>query len=138
MREYFQRDNFTLYNGDCIKVLQELPKNSIDMIFADPPYFLSNGSFTCHFGKRVSVKKGDWDIGQCSAVKNLGFHVGWLKECKRVLKDNGTIWVSGTYHSIYQCGVALEMNGYHFLNDITWFKPNAAPNLSCRFFTSKP
>ncbi|MDR1662858.1 MAG: site-specific DNA-methyltransferase, partial [Endomicrobium sp.] len=60
----------------------------------------------------------------------------WLKECKRVLKDNGTIWVSGTYHSIYQCGVALEINGYHFLNDITWFKPNAAPNLSCRFFTA--
>ena len=135
MKAYFQSENFTLYNGDCIKILQEFPENSIDMIFADPPYFLSNGSFTCHAGKRVSVKKGDWDIGQ-GHVKNLEFHFEWLKECKRVLKDNGTIWISGTYHSIYQCGVALEINGYHFLNDITWFKPNAAPNLSCRFFTA--
>ncbi|MDR3092551.1 MAG: site-specific DNA-methyltransferase, partial [Endomicrobium sp.] len=70
------------------------------------------------------------------AQKNLKFHIEWLKECKRVLKLNGTIWVSGTYHSIYQCGVALEINEYHFLNDIAWFKPNAAPNLSCRFFTA--
>lgn len=135
MAEYFHSNNFVLYKGDCIKVLQGLSENSIDMIFADPPYFLSNGSFTCRSGKRASVKKGDWDIGQGS-IKNLEFHIEWLKECKRVLKDNGTIWVSGTYHSIYQCEVALEINGYHFLNDIIWFKPNAAPNLSCRFFTA--
>jgi site-specific DNA-methyltransferase (adenine-specific) len=135
MKEYFLSRNFTLYNGDCIEILKEIPANSIDMIFADPPYFLSSGSFTCHSGKRVSVKKGDWDLGN-GTLKNLEFHIEWLKACKKVLKPNGTIWVSGTYHSIYQCGVALEINGYHLLNDITWFKPNAAPNLSCRFFTA--
>ncbi|MCA6069613.1 MAG: site-specific DNA-methyltransferase [Endomicrobium sp.] len=135
MKEYYLRKEFTLYNGDCIDVLKSLSANSVDMIFADPPYFLSNGSFTCHAGKRVSVKKGNWDLGN-GAQENLKFHIEWLKECKRVLKLNGTIWVSGTYHSIYQCGVALEINEYHFLNDIAWFKPNAAPNLSCRFFTA--
>jgi site-specific DNA-methyltransferase (adenine-specific) len=135
MKEYYLEKNFTLYNGNCIDVLKSLPAGSVDMIFADPPYFLSNGSFTCHAGKRVSVKKGDWDLGN-GAQRNLEFHIQWLKACKRVLKPNSTIWVSGTYHSIYQCGVALEINGYHFLNDIAWFKPNAAPNLSCRFFTA--
>ncbi|GHT07681.1 hypothetical protein AGMMS49532_00950 [Endomicrobiia bacterium] len=129
---YSKKKKFTLYNGDCIEILKLLPIDSVNMIFADPPYFLSNGSFTCHAGKRVSVKKGDWDLGG-GTEKNLEFHIAWLKACKRVLKPNGTIWVSGTYHSIYQCGVALEINGYHFLNDIIWFKPNAAPNLSCRF-----
>lgn len=68
--------------------------------------------------------------------ENLDFHIQWIKACKRVLKPNGTLWVSGTYHSIYQCGTALEMNGFRLLNDIAWFKPNAAPNLSCRFFTA--
>jgi site-specific DNA-methyltransferase (adenine-specific) len=135
MKEYFLSDSFTLYKGDCIKVLKEISTDSVDMIFADPPYFLSNGSFTCHSGKRISVKKGDWDLGNGSS-KNLEFHIEWLKACKRILKPNGTIWISGTYHSIYQCGVALEVNKYHFLNDIVWFKPNAAPNLSCRFFTA--
>jgi site-specific DNA-methyltransferase (adenine-specific) len=91
--------------------------------------------FTCHSGKRVSVNKGDWDLGR-GALKNLEFHIEWLKACKRVLKSDGTIWISGTYHSIYQCGVALEINEYHCLNDIVWCKANAAPNLSCRFFTA--
>jgi site-specific DNA-methyltransferase (adenine-specific) len=113
MKKYFSRDNFTLYNGDCIEILKEIAENSVDMIFADPPYFLSKGTFTCHSGKRASVKKGDWDLGN-GAAKNLGFHVEWLKACKRILKPNGTIWISGTYHSIYQCGVALEINEYHF------------------------
>jgi site-specific DNA-methyltransferase (adenine-specific) len=112
-----------------------MPENSIDMIFADPPYFLSSGSFTCQNGKMVSVKKADWDLSN-GTKRNFEFHYSWLAACKRVLKNNGTIWVSGTYHSIYQCGLAIEANGYHFLNDIAWFKPNAAPNLSCRFFTA--
>jgi len=135
MKQYYSENNFTLYHGNCIEVLDSLPAGSVDMIFADPPYFLSSGSFTCHSGKRVSVKKGDWDLSN-GTKENFEFHRSWLAACKRVLKENGTIWVSGTYHSIYQCGVALEVNGYHFLNDIAWFKPNAAPNLSCRFFTA--
>jgi len=83
----------------------------------------------------VSVKKGDWDMGN-GKMQNFEFHNAWIGECRKILKPGGTIWVSGTYHSIYQCGFALEMHGFHFLNDIAWFKPNASPNLSCRFFTA--
>ena len=121
--------------GNCVEILNQARENSVDMIFADPPYFLSSGSFTCQNGKMVSVKKGDWDLSN-GTKKNFDFHVEWIKACRRVLKPNGTIWISGTYHSIYQCGFALEINKFHFLNDIAWFKPNASPNLSCRFFTA--
>ncbi len=134
-KPYYKRQNFTLYQADSLKFLQEIPTNSIDMVFADPPYFLSSGSFTCQNGKMVSVKKGDWDLSS-GTRKNFEFHLAWIRECQRILKATGTIWVSGTYHSIYQCGFALEIEGFHFLNDIAWFKPNASPNLSCRFFTA--
>jgi len=134
-KPYFVKGNFVLYNNDCLKVLEQIPENSVDMIFADPPYFLSSGSFTCHNGKMVSVKKADWDLSN-GTRKNFEFHLEWTKACRRVLKPGGTIWISGTYHSIYQCGFALEINGFHILNDIAWFKPNASPNLSCRFFTA--
>jgi len=132
---YFHKDNFVLYNVDCLKILEQLPENSIDMIFADPPYNLSNGGFTVHAGRRVSVNKGNWDISK-GIKKDFEFHLNWIKACKRVLKPNGTIWISGTYHSIYQCGFALQAVGYHILNDITWYKPNASPNISCRYFTA--
>ncbi len=132
---YFKTKDCALYHGDSFDVLKTFPDNYFDMIFADPPYFLSGGSFTCQNGKAVSVKKGDWDMGN-SHEENFNFHYGWIKECKRILKPGGTIWISGTYHSIYQCGFALQKNGYHILNEIAWFKPNAAPNLSCRFFTA--
>ena len=135
IKPYYKKPNFTLYQADSLKFLAELPENSVDMIFADPPYFLSSGSFTCQSGKMVSVKKGDWDLSN-GTKKNFEFHVEWIKACRRILKLNGTIWISGTYHSIYQCGFALEINKFHFLNDIAWFKPNASPNLSCRFFTA--
>ena len=135
IKPYYKKLNFTLYQADSLKFLAELPENSVDMIFADPPYFLSSGSFTCQNGKMVSVKKGDWDLSN-GTKKNFEFHVEWIKACRRILKPNGTIWISGTYHSIYQCGFALEINKFHFLNDIAWFKPNASPNLSCRFFTA--
>lgn len=135
LKPYYEKTKFKLYQADCLQLLRELPENSIDMIFADPPYFLSSGNFTCQNGKMASVKKGDWDL--CNGMKkNFEFHLAWIEACKKVLKPNGTIWVSGTYHSIYQCGFALQLNGFHILNDIAWFKPNAAPNLSCRFFTA--
>lgn len=132
---YFQKGDFVLYNSDYIKILEQLPENSVDMIFADPPYNLSNGGFTVHAGRMVSVNKGDWDKSK-GFKDDYDFHYKWLEACKRVLKPHGTLWVSGTYHSIYQCGHALQSLGYHILNDISWFKPNAAPNLSCRFFTA--
>lgn len=135
IKKYFSEDNFELYNGDCLEVLDSIPEGSADMIFADPPYFLSSGSFTCQAGKMVSVKKGDWDMSN-GYEENFAFHVRWIEACRRVLRPGGTLWVSGTYHSIYQCGYALQLTGFHILNDIVWFKPNAAPNLSCRFFTA--
>ena len=134
-RPYFIKDNFVLYHGDSINILNQLAENSIDMIFADPPYNLSNGGFSVHAGRMVSVNKGYWDVSR-GFQDDYAFHYRWLEACKRVLKPHGTLWVSGTYHSIYQCGHALQSLGYHILNDISWFKPNASPNLSCRFFTA--
>ncbi len=134
-KPYFASHDFALYHGDSIKLLKQLPENSIDMIFADPPYNLSNGGFTVHAGKRVSVNKGKWDESK-GPEEDFEFHKKWLAECRRVLKPEGTIWVSGTYHSIYQCGFALQILGYKILNDVAWFKPNASPNLSGRYFTA--
>lgn len=135
IKTYYERPGFKLYQVNCLDVLAELPENSVDMVFADPPYNLSNGGFTVHAGRMVSVNKGDWDKSK-GFQDDYNFHYKWLEACRRVLKPNGTLWVSGTYHSIYQCGHALQALGYHILNDITWFKPNASPNLSCRYFTA--
>jgi site-specific DNA-methyltransferase (adenine-specific) len=132
---YYKSDGFTLYNGDSLEIMSRLPDNCIDMIFADPPYMLSNDGFSCQNGKMVSVNKGKWDKSK-GFEDDLLFHETWLKQCHRILKPEGTLWVSGTYHSIYQCGFLIQKLGYHILNDIAWFKPNAAPNLSCRFFTA--
>ena len=105
------------------------------MIFADPPYNLSNGGTSVHAGRRVSVDKGDWD--KSSGPKDdFDFHYQWIEACRQVLKKDGTIWISGTYHSIYACGYALQLQDFRLLNDIAWFKPNAAPNLGCRMFTA--
>jgi len=134
-RPYFVSNNFVLYNENSINLLNELPENSVDMIFADPPYLLSNGGFSVHAGRMVSVNKGQWDVSN-GLKKDFEFHLEWIKACHRVLKPGGTIWISGTYHSIYQCGFALQVSKFHILNDIAWFKPNASPNLSCRFFTA--
>ncbi|HLD38499.1 MAG TPA: DNA methyltransferase [Candidatus Nanoarchaeia archaeon] len=134
-KPYFSENNFVLYHGDSLNLLKELPENSVDMIFADPPYFLSNGGFTVHAGRQVSVNKGEWDVSN-GLKKDFNFHLDWIKKCKRILKKSGTIWISGTYHSIYSCGFALKVAGYKILNDITWYKPSAPPNLSCRYFTA--
>ncbi|MDO9028498.1 MAG: DNA methyltransferase, partial [Candidatus Roizmanbacteria bacterium] len=126
-KPYFEKSDFTLYQGNCLDVLKEIPENSVDMIFADPPYNLSNGGFTVHAGKMVSVNKGDWDKSN-GLKKDWLFHLAWIGACRRVLKPQGSIWISGTYHSIYQCGFALQVSKYHILNDISWFKSNAPPN----------
>jgi site-specific DNA-methyltransferase (adenine-specific) len=131
----FSEDGFTLYKGDCVEVLRELPEGSVDLIFADPPYNLSNGGFTCQNGRRAPVLKGTWDRSS-GIEEDFRFHREWIGACRRVLKDDGSIWISGTYHSIYACGYALTSLGYHILNDICWFKPNAPPNLSGRYFTA--
>jgi site-specific DNA-methyltransferase (adenine-specific) len=127
-------DKIILFKGNCLDILPTLSDNSIDMIFADPPYNLSNGGITCHAGRMVSVNKGDWDKSN-GIWKDHEFDIEWLSQCRRVLKNDGTIWISGTMHNIYSIGFALQQLAYKLLNDITWFKPNAAPNLSCRYFT---
>ena len=135
LQAYFTANNLRIYNGDVLKILGDFPTESIDLIFADPPYNLSNGGFTCHAGKRVSVNKGDWD--KSNGLKDdFQFHYNWIEACRRVLKPNGSLWISGTYHSIYACGFALQKQGWHMINDICWFKPNASPNLACRMFTA--
>lgn len=132
--EYFRNDTITLYHGDCLALLEHVEPRSIDLIFADPPYNLSNGGFTCHAGRRVAVHKGDWDKSGGQEA-DLEFIDAWLSGCKRVLKPSGTIWVSGTQHVIFNIGYTMQRLGLYILNTVTWFKPNASPNLSCRFFT---
>jgi len=117
-----------------VEKLEELPPCSVDVIFADPPYHLSNGGSTCRSGRRASVDKGAWDRSN-GVVEDHDFQSRWLAACRRVLKPSGTIWVSGTQHVIFSIGYAMQELGYHLLNTITWYKPNAAPNLACRFFT---
>ena len=124
----------TIFHGDCIDLLNRLPEHSVEVVFADPPYFLSNGGVTCHAGRMVSVNKGQWDISR-GADENHQFNCAWLEACQRVLTPNGTIWVSGTSHVIHSVGFAMQQLGFKLLNDITWVKPNPPPNLSCRYFT---
>jgi site-specific DNA-methyltransferase (adenine-specific) len=127
-----------LYHGDCFQLLDSIiakhPEGRFDAIFADPPYFLSNGGITCHAGRMVKVDKGDWDKSRGPEL-NHEFNREWLARCQRVLKPNGTIWVSGTQHVIFSIGYAMQQLGFKILNDIAWEKPNPPPNLSCRYFT---
>ncbi len=124
----------TLFKADCRNVMDSIPLGSINMIFADPPYFLSNGGMSCRAGKRVSVNKGEWDKSK-GIEETHKFNLEWLKKCQSILTDNGTIWVSGTSHVIYSIGFAMQQLGFKILNDIAWFKINPPPNLSCRYFT---
>jgi len=133
IRPVYKKDKIYLYNADCLEVMASFPDNVVDMIFADPPYNLSNGGITCYAGKMVSVNKGKWDKSN-GFENDVNFHEKWISECRRILKPSGTIWISGTNHSIYQCGYLLQKLNFHILNDITWFKPNAAPNLACTTF----
>jgi site-specific DNA-methyltransferase (adenine-specific) len=127
-----------IYQGNCLELLDAIgakyPEGRFDCIFADPPYFLSNGGITCHAGRMVRVDKGDWDKSRGPEL-NHEFNLEWLKRCQRVLKPNGTIWVSGTQHVIFSIGYAMQQLGFKILNDIAWEKPNPPPNLSCRYFT---
>jgi site-specific DNA-methyltransferase (adenine-specific) len=123
-----------LVAGDALALLEQMPARSVDLLFADPPYLLSNGGTTCQNGRRVSVDKGSWDVSRGLAADHAG-QLAWLRACQRVLKPSGTIWVSGTQHVIFSIGYAMQELGYHVLNTITWFKKNASPCLSCRFFT---
>jgi len=128
------KHHIKIYQGDCLEILAAIPEGSVDLIFADPPYFLSNDGITCHAGRMVSVNKGQWDRSR-GPDANHDFNRAWLAACQRVLKPNGTIWVSGTAHVIHSVGFAMQQLGLKLLNDISWVKPNPPPNLSCRYFT---
>ena len=133
-----ERAGIFLCEGDSLAVMDRIierhPDGVFDAIFADPPYFLSNGGMTCKSGRMVNVDKGAWDKSR-GAIRNHDYNREWLSRCQRVLKPNGTIWVSGTQHVIYSVGFALQQLGFKLLNTITWEKPNPPPNLSCRYFT---
>lgn len=134
MKPFISSDrNFSIYSGDCFDILPKI-KQKIDLIFADPPYFLSNGGLSIQSGKIVSVNKGKWDksLGD-EAIDDFNYH--WLKLAKNILSDNGSIMISGTYHNIFSIGRALQKLDYKILNIITWQKTNPPPNFSCRYLT---
>lgn len=124
--------DFLLANGDSFKLLKEFDFK-FDMIFADPPYFLSNGGISLQSGKVVSVDKGEWDKGM-SQDEVMTFNMEWLRLCRDKLKDNGSIWISGTYHNIFSVANSLTILGYKILNVVTWEKTNPPVNISCRYF----
>ena len=125
--------DFNLICGDTFEILPQFDFK-FDMIFADPPYFLSNGGISVQSGKVVCVNKGDWDKGMSQEDINE-FNLKWISLCREKLKENGTIWISGTYHNIFSVANALTQLGFKILNVITWAKTNPPPNISCRYFT---
>ena len=132
--EYFRTNDALLLQGDSLNILNLFKKESVDLIFADPPYFLSNGGISCSGGKQVVNFKGSWDK-EMNCIEKHVFNRIWLSKCKDALKPNGSIWVSGTMHNIYSIGFALEQEGFKIINNITWQKLNPPPNLACRCFT---
>lgn len=127
-----------IYQGDSLVLLEKIntkyPEGIFDLVFADPPYFLSNDGITCHAGKMVSVNKGEWD--KLMDVDQMHeFNKTWLLACQKALKKNGTIFVSGTSHVIHSIGFAMQQLDFKILNELTWVKPNPPPNLSRRYFT---
>lgn len=128
-----RNNDFTLIQGDCCEILKSF-EFKFDMIFADPPYFLSSGGISVQSGKVVCVDKGDWDKS-ITQEEIDNFNLSWLTECRKKLKPNGTIWISGTQHNIFSVANSLRILGFKILNTITWAKTNPPPNISCRFFT---
>ena len=131
---FYRSDNkdFTLVNGDCVSVLEAFDFK-FDMIFADPPYFLSNGGISVSSGKVVCVDKGGWDKAPTAEYIDE-FNRRWLTACKEKLKDNGTIWISGTHHNIFSVADQLSELGFKILNVVTWNKTDPPDNVSHRVF----
>lgn len=132
---YYKSPNkdFTLIQGDCVDILSKF-KFGFDMVFADPPYFLSGGGISYQSGKIVCVDKGEWDKPTTPEDMDA-FNLRWLSACRDHMKDNATIWISGTYHNIFSVQQQLIKLEFKILNVITWAKKNPPPNISCRYFT---
>ena len=134
MESYFQSNDhqFELFQGDATECLKNM-STQFDMIFADPPYFLSRGYSSKINGEWKSFEKGEWD--RVTSFDNINeFNRRWLLACRNVLKDDGTIWVSGTYHNIFSVATCLVELGFKVLNIIVWQKSEAKPTLSRNYF----
>lgn len=125
--------DFTIIQGDCVETLSKF-KFGFDMVFADPPYFLSSGGISCQSGAIVCVDKGDWDKPLSPAEMDT-FNYNWISACRDHMKEDATIWISGTHHNIFSVQQQLLKLGFKILNVITWAKTNPPPNISCRYFT---
>ena len=123
-----------LYQGDALELMAKIRPESVDCIWTDPPYFLSNDGATNVGGRRVSVNKGGWDVSK-GIAEDHAFNLRWLEACWRALRPAGTIWVTGTLHVYLSVGMAMRQLGFRILNDIIWEKPNPPPNLGTRCFT---
>jgi site-specific DNA-methyltransferase (adenine-specific) len=132
--EVFGEPGAMVYLADCVKLMKVMPAASVDMIFADPPYRLSNGGVTVRNGSRSPVDKGAWDRSMGFQADHR-FNVGWLGEARRILKPDATIWVTGTHHIIFSLGFALQSMSFKLINQITWFKPDPPPNTLHTAFT---
>jgi DNA modification methylase len=130
-----------IYNKDCVEFMKNIPDNSVDLIFADPPYNLSKSNFKIKFSKMpskgadLSTNKGQWD-NFSSQEEYEKFSKKWIAECYRILKVKGSIWIAGTYHNIYLMGYFLDKLGFTILNEIIWQKTDATPNISCTRFVA--
>lgn len=119
--------------GDCLEELKKLPDESVDLVFADPPYGLAKKKgLGWKYSKHITLQE-TWDI--FSKDQFLEFNMKWITECMRVLKHGGSLWVCGSFHNIYQLGFILQHLDAKINNSIVWFKPNAQPNITCRMFT---
>lgn len=132
MKPYFEQSDFTLFKGDTCCIMSAFHKR-FDMIFADPPYFLSSGDNCVFNGTPITFDKGEWDRSKTFEEK-IAYNKKWLSMCKGLLKDNGTIWVTGTYHNIFAIAECLESLDFQILNMIVWQKSDAHPSLTIKRF----
>lgn len=133
MEEVYDDNQVKLLKSDAFEFFKRVTDSSVDVIVADPPYFLSNNGISNSGGKVVSVNKGRWDEANQEEAEK--FYEKFIKESRRILQKNGTMWIFGSMHNIYTLGYLLKKNDFKILNNITWQKSNPAPNLSCRMFT---
>ncbi len=125
-----------IYLADCVELMRLMPSACVDVVFADPPYRLSTArGVTVKSGRLASVDKGSWDRSLGSLEKDHAFNMRWIKAAQRVLKPDGTIWVSGTHHVIFSIGFALQSLNFRVINSLVWQKPDPPPNALHTAFT---